>query len=287
MKILIGLKIFITLSMIIICYKFLYRPSKADKKFIKEINEIKNGKGGDIGYKETIRKKMVLFAPFKTTEEELNKMGDPFPIHLDLLGYTVLKIGLGILFFIGLYVRFENLIIGIIGIPIGFYLLDWIYKRSNKRDLDFIRLDLEEVYNSLRFSIRSKESLGIALANAYTGARKSERLRKALLRLAAKINMTADIEGALDDFKNRFDFDETNLFANSLKQALKTGLVENVLQGQAVQLNRKNTEYRNTQIEKVDKPLYIYGGAIFIGAMALVFMITFAEVGNSLNQIFM
>jgi len=277
---------FIILSILIICYNFFYKPSKVDKKFIKEINQIKNGKGGDIEQKETIREKVILLIPFKTTQEELNRMGDPFPIHLDLFGYTVLKIIVGILFFVGLYTRFSNLIIGIIGIPIGFWLLDLLYKRSNKRDLDFIRLDLEDAYNSLRFSIRSGKSLGIALANVYMAVRRSERLRKALLRLAAKINMTADIEGALNDFKGRFNFNETNLFADSLKQALKTGLVENVLEGQSIQLNRKNTEYRNTQIEKIDTQLLIFAGLITLGAIALVFMVIISELGNSMNQIF-
>lgn len=283
----IAIKILVILSIIVITYNFFYGPSKVDRKFIKEINEIINENGDDVGDKLAIREKLVYFIPFKITQEELNKMGDPFPIHLDLFGYTLLKIGFGILFFIGLYVRFNNLIIGIIGIPIGFWLLDLVYKRSNKKDLDFIRLDLERVYNSLRFSIRSGESLGVALSNVYIVARRSARLRNALLRLAAKINMTADIEGALDDFKGRFNFDETNLFADSLKQALETGLVENVLEGQSIQLNRKNTEYINTQNEKIDKILFVYGGLIFAGAMALVFMITFGEVGNSLKQIFM
>lgn len=271
------------LTLLIICYELLFRQRRSDIKYIREIKKIKDEEVQELRYK----REWMKLLPFKITQEELDKLGNPFSfIKINLPGYYILKSALGAFFFIGLYARFKSISLGILGIPLGFYFLDWIYKRNNVKDLDLIRLDLEEVYNSLRFSIRSGESIGVALANVYRSARRSERLRKALLSMAAKINMTADVESALDEFKNKFNFDETTLFANSLKQSLQTGLVENIINGQCVQVSRKNTEYRNSMIDKIDKELFMLCGLVFLGAITLVFIVTIAEVGNSFNQIF-
>lgn len=276
------LRAILFLTLLIICYELLFRQRRSEKRHIQEIKKIKDEEIQEVRNK----REWMKLLPFKMTQEELDKLGNPLPFKINLPGYYILKSALGAFFFIGLYARFNSISLGVLGIPLGFYFLDWIYKRNNIRDLDLIRLDLEEVYNSLRFSIRSGESIGVALANVYRSARRSERLRKALLSMAAKINMTADVESALDEFKNKFNFDETTLFANSLKQSLQTGLVENIINGQCVQVSRKNTEYRNSMIDKIDKELFILCGLVFLGGIALLFIVTIAEVGNSLNQIF-
>lgn len=279
----IFLKLFIMLSLLILLYTVLSGLNKTDKKIIKEISWMQGDKGGESNWSIKGNFKKL---PFVMTEEELNQMGDPFPFHVNYIGYIFLKIACAVLFFIGLYGRAGNVYVAILGIPLGFWVIDWIYKRSNKNELDLVRLDLEDVYNSLRFNVRSGETLGDALTNVSSVVKRSKRLKVQLIKLAAEINLTANIEKALLSFGKQFNYDEIKLFVQCIQQSLVTGIFDNVLEGQATQLSRKNEQYRERKNEGIDKEMLIWAMLYFLGAMAIIFILMTSHIGDAMNQIF-
>lgn len=279
----IFLKLFIMLSLLVLLYTALSGPNRTDKKILKEISYMQGNKGGESNW--SIKGKLKKL-PFIMTEEELSQMGDPFPFHINYIGYIFLKIACAILFFIGLYGRIDNVYVAILGIPLGFWVIDWAYKRSNKNELDFIRLDLEDVYNSLRFNVRSGEGLGEALTNVSDVVKRNERLKVQLIKLAAQINLTANVEKALVSFGKRFNYDEIKLFVQCIQQSLVTGIFDNVLEGQATQLSRKNEQYRERKNEGIDKEMLVWGMLYFLGAMGLIFIIVTSHVNDAMKQIF-
>jgi len=248
---------------------------------IKEINELKNQRGGS---SSSNKNKLLEFVPKWITQDELDKLGNPYK--LNVVTYTLIKIILPLIFFIRILEYTKNIFIAVVSGVLGFFLIDYMHNKRNDSDLKLLLLDLEGVYDSIIFNVRAGESLGIALGEVYTVARRSKRLRKALLRLSARINMTANIEEALEDFKKQFNFTETNLFANSLKQALETGLVENVLDGQAMQVKRQNAEYLKLRNSKIPNKIMVYGLLFTFGIIALVVFIIGSDIGNGLKQIF-
>ncbi len=275
------LKVLIGICIFTLCYKYFNRFKKVDKQMIKEINELKNQRGGS---SSSNKNKLLEFVPKWITQDELDKLGNPYK--LNVVTYTLIKIILPLIFFIRILEYTKNIFIAVVTGVLGFFLIDYMHNKRNDSDLKLLLLDLEGVYDSIIFNVRAGESLGIALSEVYTVARRSKRLRKALLRLSARINMTANIEEALEDFKKQFNFTETNLFANSLKQALETGLVENVLDGQAMQVKRQNAEYLKLRNSKIPNKIMVYGLLFTFGIIALVVFIIGSDIGNGLNQIF-
>lgn len=277
------LKTLIVICGFTLCYKYLNRFKKVDKQMIREINEFKNEERGWKKNSLINKSKNLSTISMGITQEKLDMLGNPY--NLNVHSYTLIKIALPIIFFIRMYSEFNNIVIALICAIPGFFLLDYMYKKRNDGDLTLLLLDLEDVYNSIMFKSSSGKTLGIALSEVYMVARRSKRLRKSLLRLSAKINMTANIEEALEDFKKQFNFTETNLFANALKQALETGLVENILEGQAMQVRRKNIAYLELRNSKIPDETIIYALLVFLGAMALILFIIGSDISNGFSQI--
>lgn len=253
------------ISIFIFCYKYLGRVKKTQKQMIKEIKNLEKSSDTDTS---DIKKHVYKMVSWDGIQEKLNKTGNP--LNLTPIRYIIRKVLLGILFFFSMYNRFNNIFLGILAAPVGFYLVDFLQFIRSKNEINIIRLDLADIYDSILYDVRVGNQLGIALPKAYESCRRSKRLRMELIKLAAEINMTADIELALDKFEKKFNYVDISLFVNSLKQSLKTGLIESVLEGQADQLKRKNTNYLKTLNNKIPKKSLVPAGIFFAAVMATI-----------------
>lgn len=259
-----------------------------------------NSKYREVKYGESLnlRKNKNLFHRFKLprglsmeyTEDKLEKCGNP--IHLTPVSYWILKV----LLFIGLFFSSmqtqplgKNYIVNIIfstafGI-LGFFIINIINYLNNKDDLNKIRMDLADVYDLINLQTMAGVNIGHALVEAYTVC-KNKRLKKSLIKLAAKINLSKNIEKALDDFKDEYNMSEIETFVSTMKECINSGTYEETIDDQSSSLKTVNAFFIEKQTEKIDMWMLLIDMLMFMGILAVVFFVVAGNLMQSGNSIF-
>lgn len=224
------------------------------------------------------------------TEDKLEKCGNP--LHLTPVSYWILKA----LLFIGLFFSFmqaqllgENIVINVItsaafGV-FGFFSIDIINYLNNKDDINKIRLDLADVYDLINLQIIAGVNIGHALIEAYTVC-KNKRLKKSLIKLAAKINLSKNIERALNDFNDEYDILEIDTFVSTIRECISSGTYEETLDDQGLTLKTVNAFYVEKQTEKIDRWMLLIDALMFIGILSIIFFVVAGNLMQSSNSIF-
>lgn len=278
MKILVYTAMVLVISIII--YLLVMGDSKNDKKRTKQIFDL-DGKEVD---KENIISELIQKIPFYKTQKQLDQLGNLFK--LKPLSYLLIKFLMAVLVFFSIMKRFNSIILGILATPVGFFFLDFLYNRSNRNDLDLIRLDFADIDNLLILKKKTGVVIGKALSEIYKSARKSKRLRNALLIMAAQINITGRVDEALNDFEDKFNFKETSDFARCIKSSIDTGLIEEELEGHARSINRDKRLYQKSKVRQIDTVVMIAGLLIFFGVSALILSTILADLGSGASSMF-
>lgn len=278
MKMLLYITMVLVISIII--YFLVMGDSKNDKKRTKQILSL-YGKEGD---KESIILKFIQKIPFYKTQKQIDQLGNLW--NLNPVSYLLIKFLMAILIFLSIMKRFNSIILGILVMPMGFFFLDFLYYRSNKNDLDLIRLDFSDIDNLLILKKKTGVVIGKALSDIYKSARKSKRLREALLTMAAQINITGRVDEALSNFEDKFNFKETSDFVRCIKSSIDTGLIEEELEGHSRSINRDKIIYQKSKIRSIDRFVMIAGLLIFFGVFALILVTVLTELSSGMGSIF-
>lgn len=134
--------------------------------------------------------------------------------------YMILKIFFAIFFMIvGLQ---ENLWLGLILLPVGYFGLDFIINESDKSDNIKMLDDIKNVYDTLRIQTKAGVYITSVITDCYLVVQ-NKRLKKAFLKLTSDIVAKNDIESALDDFRNKFNNEYIDTLVIIIKQSMKTG----------------------------------------------------------------
>lgn len=273
----VNVALIITISISI--YSLVMFDNKIDRKRTKQILNID---------KEVVKEKRLLQViqkiPFAKTQKQLDQIGNPFK--LNPISYLILKLLIVIIVFISVKNRTNNLTLAFISIPIGFFFIDFLHYRSNKNDLDLIRLDFADIDNILILKKKTGVVIGKALADLYKTSKKSKRLREALLIMAAKINFTGRVDDALQEFKNKFNFIETSDFVKCIQSSLETGLIEEELEGHARSINRDKKLYIKQKIRGIDTIIMIFGMLVMFGIVGLVVVTLLPQLNAGTNSMF-
>ncbi|PJI06580.1 MULTISPECIES: type II secretion system F family protein [Clostridium] len=220
-------------------------------------------------------------------EEKLIKCGNP--LKLKPTTYILLKILLGVLLFITGFgyvgVTTVGFIVSILAGILGFFLVDIINYISNEDDKNKIRMDLADVYDLVTLQTVAGVSIGHALLEAYTVC-KSKRLKKSLIRLAAKINLSKNIEKALDDFSEEYDMPEIDSFVALIKESVSSGVSEDALDDQGTSLKAVNSFYAESQTEKIDMHVLVISMMLLGGIVAIVYYVIGINMMQSAHSIF-
>lgn len=223
-------------------------------------------------------------------ENKLEKCGNP--LHLTPVSYWILKILLVPALFastIQMHILSYNTVINVVtalffGV-LGFYIVDIINYFNNKDDINKIRMDLADVYDLINLQTMAGVNIGPALVEAYTVC-KNKRLKKSLIKLAAKINLSKNIDKALDDFNGEYNMPEVETFVSTIKECISTGLYEETIDDQSSSLKTVNALYVEKQTEKIDMYMLLIDMLMFIGILAIVFFVVAGNLMQSTNGIF-
>lgn len=259
-----------------------------------------NSKYREAKYGETLnqRENKSLFHKLKfpnnlsmeRTKNKLEKCGNP--LRLTPVSYWILKF----LLFIGLFFSSmqiqplgKNNIVNIIAAAafgiLGFFIINIINYLNNKDDVNKIRMDLADVYDLINLQTIAGVNIGPALVEAYTVC-KNKRLKKSLIKLAAQINLSKNIEKALDDFNAEYNMSEIENFVSTVKECIDSGSYEETIDDQSSSLKTVNAFYVEKQTKKIDLWMLLIDMLMFIGVLAVVFFAVFGNLTQSSNSIF-
>lgn len=123
-----------------------------------------------------------------------------------------------------------------IGIVVGYYLLDFLLKQSNKSDNDAMMNDIKKIYDTLRIQTKAGVFLTAALSECYLVVRE-QRLKDGLQELTGYINAKGDIDEGLEAFMSRFSSPMIDNFCVVIKQSTESGKTVEVLSDLADQIS--------------------------------------------------
>lgn len=226
----------------------------------------------------------------ESTEDKLEKCGNP--LHLTPVNYWILKIFLAAALFVStiqMHILSYNAVVNTITAlgfgGLGFFVVNIINYFNNKDDINKIRMDLADVYDLINLQTMAGVNIGHALVEAYTVC-KNKRIKKSLIKLAAKINLSKNIDRALDDFNKEYDMPEVETFVSTIKECINSGTYEEILDDQSSSLKTVNGFYVEKQTEKIDIWMLLIDMLMFIGVLAVVFFIVVFNLMQSGNGIF-
>lgn len=168
---------------------------------------------------------------------------------------------------------------------LGFFLVDIINYISNEDDKNKIRMDLADVYDLVTLQTVAGVSIGHALLEAYTVC-KNSRFKKSLIRLAARINLSKNIEKALDNFNEEYDMPEIDSFVALIKESISSGISEDALDDQSASLKAINSIYTASQTEKIDMYVLAISMMLLSGIVMLVYYVIGSTMMQSVHGIF-
>ncbi|KHD38174.1 membrane protein [Clostridium acetobutylicum] len=230
---------------------------------------------------------LIKLFNLKLIEDKLIKSGNPFKLNFKtyiFIKFVTSAIGaIASLQYIGL--SFSGCLFGIAASILGFFLVDILDYLSNKDDKNKIRLDLADVYDLITIQTIAGVSVGHALLEANTVC-KSKRLKKSLIRLAAKINLSKNIEKALDEFNQEYDMHEIDAFVAVIKESITSGVSEEALDDQSSALKTLNSFYTASETEKIDIHVLIISMLLLGGIICIIYYCIGSNLMQSAHGIF-
>lgn len=219
---------------------------------------------------------------YQRIERYLKSMGNPFdltPIAYVMGKFLISAILLICFIIAGDYMK------SVLAALVGFFLIDILIQMQNKKDMKKIIFELRDVYDLLRIQMASGVFIGSALTEAYLVV-SSKRLKKSLAILSAEINVTKNIENALDNFDERFKSVEIANFVMVIKQSLKTGQSKQELNDMSEEISEINLIAIQEKTKKIENTATLISLLIFIGILITALYFTGTEILNNWSNVF-
>lgn len=262
------------MRMIVILFiSFLGYKITRDLIKFRQMNKVK-----EAIWKKRLKENKEGYFSYLRIEKYLISNGSP----LKLTPYTFLqwKIISGVLFML-LLVKEINLLAGIIGLIIGFFLLDLMIYVSNKGDNEKMISDLSSIYDSLKIQTKAGVFITNAIGECYLIA-KNKRLKKALLELNADLVLKKDLNGAIDKFNSKFNCSHIDSFCATIKQSAESGKASQALNDLASQVKEINTVLEYQKSNRMSRKITMLQISILLGIIAILLYSVFTELARNL-----
>jgi tight adherence protein C len=204
------------------------------------------------------------------------------PLSLSPGGFIITKFISSMIIFV---IFLSNPFLAVLLAFAGFYLIELIIFLDNRSEMKKIKIQLTDVYDFLNIQTSAGVFIGSALTEAYLMV-KNKRLKRALAELCAEINLTKNINTALDKFEQNFNSVEIEAFTLTIKQSLITGKIEQALND----LSNSQKEMNLIIIQEQTESIKIYKDIIqvmmYVGILSMVFFGLITEISQGWSTIF-
>lgn len=247
--------------------------------FILKLKETKKGKLNE-RITAYLKERGDLFS-YDRIEVYLRKNGYPF--ELTPITYLFTKFLLTIsLFFI--FLTNGSPILGALFSVVGFFLNNIVIGLKNKEENRQILFELRDIYDTIIIQVESGVFIGDVLTQLYK-IPKGKRLKKALARLSAEINMTGEIKPALKSFAEKFNSQDITNFVIVISQSLDSGQIKKELRDRSNEISHDISREINKgkkALENTMKRILLF---ILIGVIFTLVYVTWGDLGSGINSL--
>lgn len=230
---------------------------------------------------ERRNEKSNFFARAKVKSKKLGFEGEKAT-----LVYLFIRYGISILTFIlALIINFPSIDEAFKASIAIFVITEFNFRNKEKA----LKLSLEKyaykIYKYLHNQITSGIKVTDAIKNVYEVI-DDKRLKSVLIRMAARYELTMDIDSALDEFKSVYDTQETESFCIAIKQGILTGDNSELLARQEDIMFKKYFNYIQAETDSRKTKSLIAAG-VFIAIIVIMILIPLLfEAAGALGKIF-
>jgi hypothetical protein len=195
--------------------------------------------------------------------------------------FIIVKLIMALVFIISFF-KFNAMISVTLGI-LGFFIPDIVLRVSNTVDNEEMLPDIKRVYDTLRIQTKAGVFLTMSLTECYLVV-KSPRLKKALLELNNYIITKNDIEGAIEEFKSKFQNTYIDTFCIVIGQSIESGRTVQILQDLSTQIKDIEEAMNIKLAERVKTKLEGLQFLIYVGVIGIIVYGIFTEILKSLTS---
>lgn len=154
-------------------------------------------------------------------------------------------------------------------------------KKLNLRFQKYIYKLYKYLHNQVEAGVKPTE----AIRSAYEIVEDKE-LKSILVRLAARYELTLDIDSALEEFRSNFDAHEAETFCLALKQGIDTGDNKELLAKQEDVMFKKYFNYIQAETDSC-KGRSVAAATVFVSIVGVMIIVPLLrEVGQAAGRIF-
>ena len=144
--------------------------------------------------------------------------------NLSPVWYVTVRTAFGVLLTIMAFIAEAPFPFPLLGIPIGYVLLDLIFKHINENDNKAFLVDIFNTYSNLNIQLKNGLYISNALEYSYRGAR-NERYKQALEEMILNLSdKTVSMAETIDIFHSRFLSPEIDNLCSMLNNLLQYGI---------------------------------------------------------------
>jgi len=201
--------------------------------------------------------------------------------------YLLLKyLAVPVVFILALVLNYPDISRPAIASAAIWIIIETVIKRKRKDINLMLQKNIYKIYKFLHNQISSGIKVTDAIKCVYEIA-DDRHLREALVKLAARYELTLDIDTSLDELKAFFDAQEVETLCIVLKQGVLTGDNQEILSRQEDIMFKKYFNYIQAETDSC-KTRCVIAAALFV--TIIVIMITvplFIDAANAFGKIFM
>lgn len=203
-----------------------------------------------------------------------------------LVLYLFIRFGISILIFIvTLVINFPSVQQAIRATGLVFVVIELNFSKKEREINRSLQRYVYKIYKYLNNQISSGLKVTDAIKNIYEVI-DDKRLKRVLIRMAGRYELTTDIDAALDEFRSVYDTHEAESFCVAIKQGIVTGDNSELLSRQEEVMFKKYFNYVQEETDSY-KTKSLIAAIVFISIIVIMVLIPmFFETTGAMGKIF-
>lgn len=199
-----------------------------------------------------------------------------------LLRYLVIPI----MFIFALVLNYPSIAEGVIASAVLWIIIEMVVKGREKKLSLIVQKNIYKIYKFLHNQISSGVKVTDAIKSVYEII-DDEYLKGIMIKLAARYELTLDIDATLEEFKSNFNMQEVETLCVALKQGVVTGDNQEFLARQEDVMFKKYFNFIQAETDNC-RIRSVAAAAMFVAIIVLMISVPlFIDASNALGKIFM
>ncbi len=225
--------------------------------------------------------KGTLYDKARRKMRQAGYRGELAPIVYIMLKYVFS----GIVFTCALFANYPDLIRPVAAVVLTNSVIEGVIASNRRRENLRFQKHIYKIYKYLHNQISSGVKPTDAVRTVYEVTDDRE-LRGILVKLAARYELTLDIDKALEEFRSNFDTHEAQTLCIALKQGIDTGDNKDLLARQEDIMFKKYFNYIQAETDSC-RNRSVAAAAVYVAIVAVMIIVPMLdEVGQAVGRIF-